>query len=168
MLERADSSARRNPDRGTRGGRVVVDYRQGQEMDSSSSGRSSLRRSPQAGFRRPSPVKAGAGPYLDGGTGTSPAVLYNPVVYPSGARTVLGEPGVGGGPAFSRLVGYASPVGFNTNRRGNTEAASTGADIVATGSSWAGLEAYFAQYMPSAGTATAVPHVGPYWDEGIY
>ena len=57
-------------------------------------------------------------------------------------------------------VSRMNAAGFDTNRRGNSQTTAIGSDVVATGTRWAGLETYFARYMPAAGTAVAVPHVG--------
>ncbi|CAK0866402.1 unnamed protein product [Prorocentrum cordatum] len=99
-------------------------------------------------------ARSGTGPYIDGGAGQSPAV-----VYPNGANMLLDDQFAR---ARSERIRRRSlqASGFNTNRRGNGESTSTGVDIAATGSSWDGIEDFFETYMPAAGTATAVPHVG--------
>ena len=122
--------------------------------------RSPLRQFPK---RRASPIRTGTCGDVDGGTGTSPTVLsqgssYNAaVIYPTGAEIILGGPGTA---MTTHEASRMNAAGFDTNRRGNSQTTAIGSDVVATGTSWAGLETYFARYMPAAGTAIAVPHVG--------
>ena len=108
------------------------------------------------------PLKAGAGPWLDGGSGASPSMMY-----PTGVGTLLGPtnnnpPLLPPQPARltkrdrTRFAGYEA-AGFNSNTRLAAHGA-MGMDALTLGSDWEVLSDFVHdRFMPNAGTATLIP-----------